>query len=153
MRTALVTAGLLAALDFYRQETTPYHGMKSHEKKILDSVGKVVKTLATIDEIEHFGYVLHRNKMWKHLLALAEQGTIMEPSNLVCQFFRVEALYRKPKMPRMNYRMRMQYFTVAQRLAQTNEPRYAKLRELLEQSKRESPEVDEAVNDRFGWGW
>jgi tetratricopeptide (TPR) repeat protein len=143
---------LIEALDQYRRESTPYRGLKTHEKKILDRMAAVASApdMSEVDLVG-LGLVLHALELWRPLRAIGEQGEVRFKRNAYFPFFIAEAIVARQRSEYVNYRAGDLYRAVKSQMDRAQDDRYRRLQELLDERMRETPDVERWVNDRWGW--
>src|SRR5262249_55890754 len=143
---------LIEALDQYRRESTPYRGLKTHEKKILDRMATVASSpeMSEVDLVD-LGLVLHALELWRPLRAIGEHGEVRFKRNAYFPFFIAEAMVARQRSEYVNYRAGDLYRAVKSHMDRAQDDRYRRLQELLDDRMRETPDVERWVNDRWGW--
>lgn len=149
--TAGELIALLDALDQYRQEPTHYRGLKTHEKKILDRAAASAKRDLSEDDLVRLGLTLHGLKLWKPLRVLGDEGIVRFAQNAHFCFFQAEAMLARRRSEYVSYMIGMIYSRVKQLLDAASDDRYRRLKELLDERVRETPDVDRWLNARWAW--
>lgn len=145
-------AGLLDALDQYRQEPTAYRGLKTHEKKILDRVSAAAAAVEGEDDLTRVGLVLHRGRLWKVLKAVGERGVGLFPGNPHFHFFVAEAAVSRQRSGYVNYRTGALYRKVHDLLERDPSNKYQRVRELLDERLKQTPELERWMKEPE-WFW
>jgi tetratricopeptide (TPR) repeat protein len=149
--TAAELAALLDALDQYRQEPTAYRGLKTHEKKILDRVTAAANELAE-DDLARLGLAVHQAGLWKVLKAIGDRGTGDFPRNPHFPFFVGEAAVSRQRSPYVAHRTAAVYRKVQALLDQDRSNKYPRVRELLEERLKKTPDLDRWLKEPE-WFW
>lgn len=144
-------AALLDAVDQYRREPVPYRGLKTHEKKILDRVTAAAREDLPADELIRFGLTLHRLRIWKPLRELAERGRGRFPGDAYFDFFAAEVAVSRQRTEYVGARAGALYQRVKQLIDAAPGERYRQLQELLDERRRQTPDVEHWLNARWGW--
>ena len=144
-------AALLEALDQYRREPVPYRGLKTHEKKVLDRVAAAARAEVPDDELVRLGLVLHRFRLWKPLRELAERGMSRFPEDAHFLFFAAEAAVSRQRTEYVGGRAGSLYLRVKRLMDEAPGDRYRRLQELLDERRRQTPDVEHWLNARWEW--
>ena len=144
-------SALLEALDQYRREPAPYRGLKTHEKKIVDRVAAVAREDHPADDLVRLGLTLHRFRLWKPLRELAERGMERFPDDAHFVFLAAEAAMARQRTEYVGGRAGALYLRVKRMLDETPGERYRRLQELLDERRRQTPDVEHWLNARWDW--
>ncbi|HVK08577.1 MAG TPA: hypothetical protein VM597_07345 [Gemmataceae bacterium] len=149
--TAAEMAGLLDALDQYRQEPAPYRGLKTHEKKILDRVTAAAAELGE-DDLARVGLAVHQAGLWKVLKSIGERGVGAFPRNPHFPFFVAEVAVARQRSPYVAHRTAAVYRKVLALLDQDRSNKFPRVRELLEERLKKTPDLDRWMKEPE-WFW
>jgi tetratricopeptide (TPR) repeat protein len=144
-------SALLEALDQYRREPVPYRGLKSQEKKILDRLAAVSRGDLTEDDLIRLGLTLHRFRLWKPLRELADRGMGLYRENAHFLFFAAEVFVSRQRTEYVGGRAGSLYLRVKRLLDEVKDDRYRRLRELLDERRKQTPDVEHWLNARWDW--
>lgn len=144
---------LLQAKHIYEQEPTPYYGMKSHVKKIQDCLRRVVKEATSQADILEYCFLLHKSALWRDLRPLADRGTQQYADDAHFTFFFAEADLCRRRARQVPWHLGRYYLKVREKMDACKDQRYDRLKVLFEQRRKESPDLEEAMNPNMGWGW
>jgi len=143
---------LIEALDQYRREPTPYRGLKTHEKKILDRLAAMASAPEMSEgDLVELGLVLHSLGLWRPLRAIGEQGDVRFRRNAYFPFFIAESMVARQRSEYVNYRAGDLYRAAKSQIDRAQDDRYRRLQELFDERLRETPDVERWINDRWGW--
>lgn len=144
-------AALLDALGQYRREPAPYRGLKTHEKKTLDRVAAAAREDLSAEELVRLGLTLHRFRLWKPLRELAERGMARFPDDAHFVFFAAEAAMARQRTEYVGGRAGALYLRVKRMLDDTPGERYRRLQELLDERRKQTPDLEHWLNARWEW--
>ena len=103
------------------------------------------------DELVRLGLVLHRFRLWKPLRKLAEAGMARFPGNAHFVFFAAEAAVSRQRTEYVGGRPGALYLRVKRLLDAAADDRYRRLQELLDERRKQTPDVEHWLNARWEW--
>ena len=149
--TAVEMAGLLEALDQYRQEPTAYRGLKTHEKKILDRVTSAANELDE-DDLARLGLAVHQAGLWKVLKAIGDRGSAEFRRNPHFPFFVGEVAIARQRSPYVAHRTAALYRKAQALIDQDRANKYQRVRELIDERLKKTPDLDRWMKEPE-WFW
>ena len=138
------------ALEPYRGEAKPYRGFKTHEKNVRKRLETVAASAKSAEELIRLGMTFRRNRWWKELRVLGERGSGRDPNDPHFWFFQGEAATgRLAPEDYIPYRAGMSYRRATTLIAAAPE-RYRQLSDLIDERKRELPDLNDFLK-RFNF--
>ena len=147
-------SGLIDALDQYLKEATPYWGMKTHQKKILDCLAQAAAAAGAENDFVQLGLTLHRLKMWKLLKEVGDKSARRFPHNPYFNFFSAESLVSRQRDGNVSQAAGHLYRLVKQGIDAAKDDRFRRLQEMFDERRKLSPDVEMWLNERqsmFFW--
>jgi hypothetical protein len=130
----------------YKTGAKPYHGFKSHEKKVLDRIVLWTKTLSE-ENGQKIAYLMHGRKLWKPLVEVAVKMRRRFPTNAHFFFLEAEGHFGKQRTQDSCQRLAGGlYLRAKMAIEEAKDGRYSDVRRLLDERIRQTPDIGYFTN-------